>query len=547
VFEVDHLFKRDIKLLTQKLIYRIVGDENVTQQTYDFGECRVPYWEYDANRTTPRLLIMENSTAPQSFSPSRSLAMAAELAPIQLIRLKHRSSSPTLQQVQHDYPENLTIQLERETPGSTRSDEYFGERILNGMTASLLDRDPANPDRYWIHHHWNSYEQDGVHAAPNVDIYLELKDRALVPVEIKLQFRRQGDKSDNPQMLEKKTYNQQSPEWLQVKRVARVSAALHAELDVHLAQTHLNLEQYAIATVRNLRKSPIRLILMPHLKEVVAINQEADRWLLGENGFITRSQALTAGAIDKRLRQVLGTLDWKNWQPRKPICRDHKFAQAAGLFWQALKEYVNKFFDENDISIRKHWLEIHRFSRDLVDHSVPLYLCRHLRGSLQIENGQLPSWYETCERMDLLSHNLDNPDEKAIQPITLTDQPQTEDIENLKQVCRYVIYHATFFHYWTNSKQLDDGGEIAYSGLGLRYGKRSVLAAEDDESIAPSPDQASEQLWFAHALSKTNFGFILSNEDRDIPAGLREALRAREISFRALGVEVREIPSRLNI
>ena len=338
--------------------------------------------------------------------------------------------------------------------------------------------------------------------------------------------------------------------WEQAKRVARVSAALHAELDVHLAQTHMNTEQYAIAAYRNLRKSPLRYLLFPHLKEVVLINHEADSWLLGDKGFITRSQALTKEALNTRLKQVVGTLDWKNWQPRKKVCENHTYAVAAQKFWETLTEAVNDFFTEYRTTIHKHWYEVHRFSQDLVEHSVPMFLCEHLKKCLLDKKGQPrksgAEWYETNERMDL---SLPRENGKAISPIATTSDPTDEAIENMKQVCRYVIFHATFFHYWPNSRQMDDGGEIVYSGLGLRHGKKEcgIMTSEHDYSVAPPPQRASEQLWFANALTKTTFGHIMANEDRDIHPILIAELRTRKKAFEALGIDIAKIPSRPNI
>lgn len=419
------------------------------------------------------------------------------------------------------------------------------------MAASVLDHDPDYADDprrrhwYWTHHHWNSYEQDGIHDAPNVDIYLELQGDKLLPVEIKLQFREAGDRRATPTMREIEVYTPDDPrKWMQAKRVARVSAALHAELDVHLAQAHLNMEQYAIAAHRNLRKSPLRPLLMPHLKEVVLINEEASSWLLGENGFITRAQSLTSDAIDLRMRQVLGTLDWKGWQPRQTICKQHIYAIAGKLYWDLVNSYVQQYLIDNEKRLKKHWYEVLRFSNDLVSHSVPLYLCPYLRQRLV--DGRLPDWLDLNERMDLKGRPLDN-GAPAISRITDSELFENgNDLKNLQQVCSYIIYHATYFHFWPNSKQLDDGGELAYCGLGLRHGNHGIMTDEDDESVLPPPELASEQLWFAHVLSKTRFGFIMANEDRDIPPGFAAMLRSRGAAFQDL-LDIHGLPSRLNI
>ena len=216
------------------------------------------------------------------------------------------------------------------------------------MSASILDRDPANLDRYWLHHHWTSYAQDDVYALPNVDVWFELRDQKLVPVEIALQFRRRGH-TESRAPLEEPLHFTPADEhmWLSAKRIARVSAALHAELDAHLVQTHLNTEQYAMATYRNLRQSPIRTLLAPHLKEVILINRDANVRLLGERGYIAQATALTPESIEARILESMGTLDWKHWQPREVLCPQHLYARAADLYWKLLKDYVDWFFDLN--------------------------------------------------------------------------------------------------------------------------------------------------------------------------------------------------------
>lgn len=558
LFELSHYTREGRVEHAKRLIYAEYGEENVSEQTYDFGDVRVPYWEYDPETPTPRLMVVQHGTPPQGFAPARTMVMVKNLMPLELKKRKHLlihsldADKPSLEQVQADYPDCLTLRLERERPGYTRGDEFFGERILNGMSASVMDRDPADPQLFWIHHHWNSYEHDGEHAAPNVDIWLELRGEKLYPVKIQLQFRRRGDLSAQPRMEEPLLFTPQDGErWLQAKRVARVSAALSAEMDMHLGQTHLNVEQYAVAAYRNFRKSPLRFLLLPHLKEVVLINQEADRWLLGKDGYVTRGTALTADAWGKRLRQTLGMLDWKNWRPRRVISPSHHYARAAHLFWEVITEFVESFFAENETGIRDHWYEVHRFSRDLVEHSVPFFLCEFLRRKLLPDgkfDPQANTWFDTSERMDL---TLPRPEVEgqpvAVQPVTLSDESDDDGMENMKQVARYAIFHATFFHSWPNSRQLDDCGELLYNGLGLRHGDHGVLAPESDHSIAPPPHHASEQLWFASALTKTEFGFIMTNEERDVHPKFIELLRARRSEFADLGVDIYRIQSRVNI
>ena len=401
VFDWEHAYNnRRERELRYNLVALFPGRDDVVSEHFNFGELRVAYWEYDPQAVTPRILVPEHSNPPQSFPAGRAVVLLQQLAGIQLTKEKHWLENkldpqrPSLATIQADYPESLSMQIEKERPGYTRSDEYFGERILNGMSASILDRDPSRPDRLWLHHHWNSYAQDDVHAMPNVDVWFELRDGRVYPVEIGLQFRQRGHTEPNsPQEPMQRFTPADGDRWLQAKRVARVSAALHAELDVHLCQTHLNTEQYALAAYRNLRLSPVRYLLHPHLKEVILINREANQRLLGENGYITRATAFTAESLNQRIRQSVGMLDWKHWQPRRILSEHHQYARAAHLFWDVLTEYVHWFFEEHREAIVEHWYEVYRFSRDLVSHSAPFSCAATCAARRRLIAGQpTPRW-----------------------------------------------------------------------------------------------------------------------------------------------------------
>ena len=73
---------------------------------------------------------------------------------------KEPSNDRFLDEIQEDYPLNLTYKMEQHIKGITRTDEWFGERMMNGMFASTFDVDPSNPDQFWVHHHWRSYDHN---------------------------------------------------------------------------------------------------------------------------------------------------------------------------------------------------------------------------------------------------------------------------------------------------------------------------------------------------------------------------------------------------
>jgi len=542
VFEPHHVFRPDGRVLDRwRRIWSVLGADDFEGDHYDFGDVGIPYWEYGEG-PLPRVLITEHGQAPTGYAPGRNLAMLKAVAPIEVIKRRHLAQLAAgqvvdLEAIQSAYPDCLTRRMEREDPGSTRTDAFFGLRFMNGMLAGPLDRDPENPDQYWIYHHWNSYPQNGVHCLPNVAIRFAMHDGALMPVRIDLWLREPGATAPNSPTTHHRI-GPTDPEWAAAKRIARISATLETELGSHLAQCHLNAEQYALAAHRQLRRSPIRWLLHPHLREVVLINQSADSFLIGPQGYITRASALTEEGLNQRVVQLMGTYDWKGWAPAPPISDKHHYGKAANLFWEVLSVHVDTFIEEHREAIEANWVEVERFSADLVTHSAPFFACGYVRSHVI---GKPAGWFQRRERMDLDAEREEHDGvRRAVSPIV--------SIEDLAQVCRYVIFLTTFRHAWANNKQWDDVGEVLYSCLGLRWGPDGVFVNEaDDERVAPRPEHATEMLWISYMLSKTQYGFLLRNEEEDVHPRFVDLLRARDAEFREYELDIDTVSSRINI
>ncbi|NRD54838.1 lipoxygenase family protein [Corallococcus exiguus] len=551
-FEPQHTFRQDGRVVeTWKRIGSEPGPDDHAGFDHDFGTLRLPYWEYDPSTPLARLLVVEEGTPPTAYAPGRALAMLKAVAPIELVKRQHQlqirlGQAPSLGKIQAEYPETTTVRMERESPGSSRSDAWFGERLLNGMFSSILDRDPEAPgdaQAFRLYLPWNAYEQDGVHCLPDVDLRLRLVDGKLMPQRIILGMREPGATAPGSPVTRRTYTPADGADWEAAKRMARVSATLDVELGNHLGQCHFNVEQYAIAAHRNLRHNPLRWLLMPHLREVVLINHAATGFLVGPTGYITRASALTEAGIHQRLEHLMGSYDWKGFAPATPVCEGHRYAQAGQLFWKLLGEHIDAFFAEHGAAVEAQWQEVRRFSDDLVAHSAPAFVCRYLRATVP---GKEAPWFVRSERMDL-GAKVAEPATKAVSAVTRTDAPLPGEVEALKHLCRYVIFFATFRHAWANNLQWEDAGEVLYSCLGLRWGKGGALSTEEDLDVAPTPDEATEMLWISWMLSKTNYGFILSNEEEDMHPRLLELLRARAADFAALGLDVRTVSSRINI
>lgn len=529
---------------------------------YNLRTIALEYWLYDARAATPRAVVDWSSGMPETYSIGRQDAIIEQAIPLEITKIKHLEQievapdALTIEQIQADYPLNLTCCIEKHLPGYTRGDDWFGERMMNGMNRGCFAPDADRAGHYWMRYFgvcW--YDINDVYALPDVAILFSLKDDGLPkPLEIHLTGRL--SRADHDPFRTRVFTAADGDTWLQAKRVARVTGAVCTEVEEHFAGTHLNAEQYAIAAHRNLRLNPVAGLLLPHLKEVSLINHSADKVLVAE--YIPSATALTRAGLWQRTRDLLGLQDWRGWQPMKAISPTHTCAEAERLFWDVLGEYVDEFFRRHEDGIKRHWAEIQRFADDLVTHSVPIFLTaerdapppdpRH-----QELAKQRLLYY--CQQYGFDPHlpreRIDG-ELKTVSRITAAaayDAASPADWQNLKDACRYAIMQATYMHTWINEHQYDDLGEVRYNCGGLRFGDKpsGIMAPESDNDIAPDPTRSTQMLWLTNILSRTEYGFITRNEERDVNPHLIRLLQDRRETFERLGVDIDGIESRTNI
>ena len=538
-----------------RMIAKIEGPGDFDNEHYNFGRVRVPHWEYDLSFPFPSVLRDPSSgDLPQDFpagylayllaANAKTIAAAAAITAAS----KLGARIPSLGHVQGAFPTNLTQQLRHEV---TRGDDFFVYRLFNGFNPVVPCVDPDVEDGYYVEYNWDDYESDGFHDLPNARASFVMRDGKPLPTRIQLWFREPG--TIDAVAPTGPTYDARpggdaaaQALWLQAKRVFRCVWLTAGEMDTHLCAAHLNVAQYAIAAFRNFERNPVRKLLFPHLREVVKINDLGASAIFGVTGVLTTNTPLTTDACWRRLRHHLGMRDWTDWSPRKPIYAGHTYAKAAQLFWGVVTQHVDAFFAQNEAEILAHWHEVERFSEDLVKHSVA-YHHEHVSAGHPYDDNELHASRSAAER-ETVDGSV-----RSVRKITRAHNvPLDGEVEKLKQISRYAIFHATFFHTWANDLQITDGGELLYETLALRNGS---MGSEDDHELAPVPAECARQLALSHVLAASKRGTIMNNEDNDIPqrfidllAGIRDEYAALRNPFEVDETfDIEGIRSRINI
>ena len=325
-------------------------------------------------------------------------------------------------------PANLSkIQLDNS------SDDYFVERRLNGFNPGKLNKVDNQEWQYAVRYKTSRYSVKPGGILPEYsEARFTLKDQALHAHSIEYCLKEQKVIATP----------QDGQGWDLAKHYFRSTEYVYQEIQSHLGRTHMNMDQYAMAFYRNVSRSPIRDLLLPHFEGLISIDKKGASLIIGNTGFIPKASALDPLSVEETLIEEIAQLSY-HWTPKQQslpdVIHNNYFDRAALGMWELLEKYVDKYFGDNQADIKRYWPEIEGMSEDLVQHSV-----------LKPEYGTL-----------------------AI---------QSED--DLKKLCVYVIYHCTFFHSWVNNKQYEDGGNPSYAAIGLweaNYDPKKVKARHDSQ------------------------------------------------------------------
>lgn len=346
------------------------------------------------------------------------------------------------------------------------SDEFFVDRRLNGFNPGQMKRVENQPWQYIICYDTREYnlkfDKPGTIYPRVIEARFILQEQSLQIHSIAYELL-SGVKS-------LKFPTDAIPEWEWAKQLFRCAEIVFQETQSHLGQAHLNVEQYAMSYYRNIVNNPIKLLLEPHFTGVLYINKLGAADIFGSTGILPQNSALHADEIEMLIYAKIKTLNYHQWHPQMysipDVVANNFFDCAAVAVWEAITEYVTEFFAQQGSEINRLWPEIVAMSEDLVQHSI-----------LDKDYGTL-----------------------AI-----------ADINDLKSLCIYVIYHSSFVHSWLNYKQYEDVGDVEYAVIGLwdeTYDKTTLVK------------QHIEQVFLAWKLAQIRYNPVMGETDADSPIAI---------------------------
>lgn len=397
---------------------------------------------------------------------------------------------------------------------SHRTDSQFVDRLLNGIYPVLLEPDPASTGGLLARIDSTRYAYDGKYQAlPDVKVHLQPDERSVKLTGITLQYRGQGATQLAP------ADEGEWSEWAHAKRVARMAANVHGQVDWHLARGHLISEMVQVVLSRTIAddRHPIARLLEPHVSGTASINNYGEDIIVGAKGAVVRCSALSNAGSLQFVSDKMGGLDWKGFAPRTPLFEGHFAARAQQRFWTQVQSYVAGFIDEND---PRSWTQAHKdqardFVAELIKNSMTATVTAADRDRLRPEDrNELALPADAPSRQ---SNELSQP--AALHPI----DPERRD--DWVQFCAWVIHHASFVHSWANDGMIYDNGHLLHGALGMKKAGTPSGEADFWDHYALDADDGYFQLLLIETLVRIRW-LNLGQQDEPAPPKIPEAVRA---------------------
>lgn len=414
---------------------------------------------------------------------------------------------------------------ERERRGCT-DEEWLEDRVLNGVYPVPWRKVPGTDEVRGVFDFSDlALREAGCLGAgwpwsapplllPNLMADFRVVGDGLQIVRIHVQYRRSpfGRVSDPERDLEPFIVVERSARfWERAMTLLRGVLVLQAQIEVHLARCHHHGELLQVAVHRTLSPDhPVYQVLAPHVASSDVLNKAGDSLITGSwLGVLPQVTPITNPSLLERIGRDMGSVDWRTFRPRAPLCRSDTYAEAANVYWDMVVDYVSAAladyrFDDDD--------EVRDLSEELRTHGVRYH---PFQG---VDAGPDSPWVDVGE--------LPAPRDRG--------EPACSPLESRADVLQFVahaIFHLTFVHTWVNNSQWDDGGDAVGAPMGVHARVDASDATWRDHGRAGAVPQAMQRL-LAIVLTKIDIGYIYFDDLRPlVDRGLRLRVAALAAPF----------------
>lgn len=332
--------------------------------------------------------------------------------------------------------------------------------------------------------------------------------------------------------------------WMQAKLFVQTADVTYHELIVHLCDTHLAMEAFAIATPRQLPKThPVYRLLRPHFRFLLAINTRGNTILLGEGAAIDSLMAPTRAASLSIINQAYRSRSFQDYALPTVIAQrgltsealpEFPYRDDALLLWEAIGRYVTQF-------LQRYYPDDQAIRQDPYLQAWAAELGAPLDSRPASEFPQAPSWIpaEWQHQTNLTPDPLPTyPRVPGFPPAAESeaDSGAITSVQQLINIAMQVIFTCGPQHAAVNFSQFDYVGYTPNAPLAL-YSRPDT--ASSLPQLLPTADQDLAQMELSFALSGIRWGTLGSSELMQfVDAGDRQALAQFQADLAAIEVKI---------
>ncbi|MBW4692062.1 MAG: hypothetical protein KME27_09870 [Lyngbya sp. HA4199-MV5] len=332
--------------------------------------------------------------------------------------------------------------------------------------------------------------------------------------------------------------------WMQAKLFVQTADVTYHELIVHLCDTHLAMEAFAIATPRQLPKThPVYRLLRPHFRFLLAINTRGNTILLGEGAAIDSLLAPTRAASLNIINQAYRARSFQDYALPTVIAQrglasealpEFPYRDDALLLWEAIDRYVTQF-------LQRYYPDDQAVRQDPYLQAWAAELGAPLNSRPSGEFPQAPSWLPS----DWLQQTKLTPDPlptyprvPGFPPAVGAESGSLTSVQQLINIATQVIFTCGPQHAAVNFSQFDYVGYTPNAPLAL-YSRPDT--ASSLPQLLPNADQDLAQMELSFALSGIRWGTLGSSELMQfVDAGDRQALAQFQADLTAIEVKIND-------